>query len=97
MRAQGEILSGAGTTESNRLLIGDRFRATAGGQFFVGLTFEVDLPSNNSRVVGKPEVIRFISNFRASGWPRISQVLKAEGWDLTWELWQRLHAVHHPQ
>jgi hypothetical protein len=67
--------------------------------------------SSNSCIVGKPEVIRFIlheagwrrffrcslavSNFRASGWPRISQVLKAEGWDLTWELWQWLHAVHH--
>jgi hypothetical protein len=79
----------------------------------MGLTCDVDLPSDNSRVVGKPEVIRFIlrearwrrffrcslavSNFRASGWPRISKVLKAEGWDLTWELWQRLHAVYHPQ
>jgi hypothetical protein len=32
MRAQGEILSGAGTTESNKLLIGDRFRIKGGEQ-----------------------------------------------------------------
>jgi len=37
MRAQGEILSGAGTTESNRLLIGDRFRIKAVKDFFISL------------------------------------------------------------